>query len=294
MLHTPDEQTSAPTAAVHVARPAGEVGSDAPFASCALQEPVPASVAVHQKPEPHSELVVHVEPHAPDVRSQTSPAWTLPVQSALDVHLPHAPATRQNGAVDDVQSNVFFVPTSPLHATQVLLVALQSGEFPVQAVAFVAVQATHAFVVGEHAPIPGTLQSPSDAHGSHVEAFGPLLGHTPDRHCDAPVPASPDEHAAPLTSPHSLSVVSHAPEMQARAPIAEVHVPPGTADPLATRSWQIPWPARLSHHCPTPQMASVEQVLPQAPVLTSHRGPAWLPAQSESAVQTPHVPAVWQ
>jgi hypothetical protein len=52
---------------------------------------------------------------------------------------------------------------------------------------------------------------------------------------------------------------------------------------------------RSSHQCPLPQTASVAHVFPQAPAITSQRGPACVPiVQSESIVHTPQVPAAWQ
>ncbi len=146
---------------------------------------------------------------------------------------------------------------------------------PVHAALFEAVQATHVFVVGEHAGV-APLQSASIEHASHFPALGPVVAQAPERHADALCPPSALAHAPPSGIPHSPSVVSHTPATHARTARAGVHEPPGTAPPFATWAWHTPTPAspRLSHQWPAPQIASVVHVEPHAPVAMSQRGPA--------------------
>lgn len=93
-----------------------------------------------------------------------------------------------------------------------------------------------------------------------------------------------------------MSTVLQTPVRHARAPSWGVQFPPGTVWPLAVWAWQIPGMVIWSlHHCPLPHTASLEHVLPHAPVITSHLGPAWVPVvQSESIVQRPQLPLAWQ
>ena len=286
---TPDAQTSIATAAVHVDRPAGLVGSGLPFWMSVMQVPAPASVALHHWPAAHWLFATHADPHVPVTASQIWPSWPTPLQSVLFTHFPHPPPDAQNGADVEMQGMAPLLPRSPVHAPHVFADVLQSGVVPVHALVFAEVHATHVLVDGEQAGV-APLQFESLAQPSHF----PPAPHTPDRH--SAVPASPDAHMAPLGRPHSLSDVAHTPLTHARVATADVHVPPGTGCPLATSAWQTPVRlVRLSHHCPAPQIASVVHVFPHAPIITSHRGPAWvLPTQSASVVHTPHVPAAWQ
>jgi hypothetical protein len=187
----------------------------------------------------------------------------------LVVHLPQPSPGTQNGADDDGQSRLFFVPKSPSHAEHCAVVVSHTGVLPEHCLALVAVQATHWLVLGEQAGV-APLQLESVAHASHLPVFGPVVAHAFERQPDGPTVGQ----ASPLATPHLLSVGSHTPETQARAPRLAVHVPPGTAWPFPVFGWQTPRPAsaRSSHHCATPpaspvvQTASVEQVWPHAPV----------------------------
>jgi hypothetical protein len=293
-LHTPEAHTSIPTASVQVEYAAGVVGSGAPFAIFAMQLPNPPSALLHQSTLAQSVLVRHAAPQLPSVVLQMGPACPGPVQSELAVQLPHAPEDAQNGAFDCVHASVVLLPKSPLHATH-WFEAEQRGVSPVHAKELAFVHSTQA-PVDEHAGVV-PVQSLSDAHPWHVPALGPLCSQTPERQPGSCTPASP-AHDAPLGRPHSLSTVLQIPVWHARAPSWGVQVPPGTVCPLAVCAWQTPGIVIWSlHHCPLPQTASLEHVLPQAPVITSQRGPAWVPVvlvQSESVVHTPQVPAAWQ
>lgn len=88
--------------------------------------------------------------------------------------------------------------------------------------------------------------------------------------------------------------MSHAPDTQAREPIVDVHVPPGTGRPFDVCGWQTPGPLRSLHQLPEPHWESVVQVLPQEPVVVLQNGPAWPAPQSASELHLPQLPFALQ
>src|SRR5262249_23164401 len=126
--HTPDWQTRIPTLPMHVETVEGVVGSGVPFASFGWHMPGAGATASHHWVALQSVSLKQPETQSPVVVLHTLPVW--PAQSALVVHLPHAPAIgperKQNGEPAGHGSCV-VLPLSPVHATQVELPESQIG-----------------------------------------------------------------------------------------------------------------------------------------------------------------------
>jgi hypothetical protein len=106
-----------------------------------------------------------------------------------------------------------------VHPVHALLCVLHTGVAPEHALAFVAVQGTHWFVVALHAGVD-PLHPLSSAQGSHFPLFGPLMTHAPARHCGvlAQVPS-------PRPTPHAWSIASHAPLLHTLLALPALHAP---------------------------------------------------------------------
>ncbi len=136
-------------------------------------------------------------------------------------------------------------------------------------------------------------QSSSPAHWAHFPAPVPSDGQPPMRHCALAV-----QVPSPWARPQRLSVASHAPLVQARAPSAATHKPPGRDVPFASRGVQVPGVVNVLHQLCTAQSPSRVQAVPhdpsvrlQKPASEPQACPAALPALPSHATHVAVIPS---
>jgi hypothetical protein len=251
-----------------------------------LVDPAPFGEALQLTPPPstrppslagggvtHTPLV-----HVPERQLEAS----LQVEPSTEPQSPSVPQTFEphcEGCVHGVPLAPFVVqaPVGP----QYLLAGHSASD----------AHSTHTFVV-LHLLL---RHSSTDPQGPSPFAYPqlPSLSQTLLRQSDA----VPLHGPSPLAKPHLLSVGSHAPEMQTRAPtvslqVATVAGEAGSGVPFASLGTQEPEPPVAAlHHWLEAQSPSTLHARPQAPEGASQIGPSGCPAQSALLVHLPHCPA---
>jgi hypothetical protein len=166
----------------------GMVGSGVPFWSLGSHMPgVVLFAALHQSPDAQSVSTKQPLTQSPLDVSQMVPVW--PVQSALVVHLPHAPAIeplrKQNGCPVGHES-VDWLPLSPLQATQACALPSQMGVWPEHCD-----ESVHPTQVPELVSQCGVdpEHCASMVQPTHVPAVEPVVEQLPERHTLSPFDA---------------------------------------------------------------------------------------------------------